>query len=267
MFSVVIPAYNSESTIELSIKSVLSQSRIDLIEEIIVIDDGSTDNTSEKVRSFKEEIETGFIRYIRQNNAGASTARNRGIRLAKAEWIALLDADDIWLDNKIERQFSVLDDNPNIFFLGSHYPLKVLFKERHGLVKLSAKDLCIRSMPYTPSVVFKKEVGMELGLFNEKEKYCEDAEFFQQFLLKDSYYVLAEKLVEIDVGKTYFAETGLSSNFVKMFEGKKRTMRALYKYGLISGGFLFVMCLFCDVKLARRELIRFFSEFWQRVGM
>lgn len=255
MFSVVIPAYNCEKTIERVLTSVENQTRLDLIDEIIVINDGSTDQTDKVIRNYMENHKSMPIIYETQKNNGASYTRNRGIRMAKAQWIALLDSDDIWLPEKIERQACVIKRKKDIVFLGAQYPVKfVVRKYVKGLYKLSAKELCIRSMPTTPSVVFKKEVGIELGLYNEKMRYCEDINFFQKFLLKDSYYILAERLVEISIDKKYTAESGVSSNLRKMADGRNYNTRELYKMGLISRQFMEAMLIFNQVKFMKRYI-------------
>ena len=113
MFSVVIPAYNCEKTIECVIESVLSQTAFDLIDEVVIINDGSTDGTENIIKNLIENKKLGdLIHYVYQENHGVSYTRNKGIELAKAEWIALLDSDDIWLSNKIERQAEVINKIP-----------------------------------------------------------------------------------------------------------------------------------------------------------
>lgn len=253
MFSVVIPAYNCEATIRKSIQSVFGQSRIDLIREIIVVNDGSTDNTEKVVLEAKEEDAQGLIKYFGQENKGAAAARNMGIKLAEASWIALLDADDAWKKNKIERQYETICQNPEIVFLGCHYPMKFIFKKyTEGLHKITARQLCLRYMPTTPSVVFKKEAGMELGLYNETMRYCEDINFFQKFFLMDSYYILAEDLVDLHLGKAFVAEKGLSSNLIAMHKGRDKNTLDLYKMGLISLPYLLAMLFMNQLKVCRR---------------
>ena len=112
--SVVIPAYNAEQTIEQAIESVLGQTSA--ADEIIVVDDGSTDQTAAKVRSYEPRIT-----YIRQDNAGANEARNTGIQQAASGWIALLDADDRWLPNKLELQRQLLTRNPHLVWAYGNY--------------------------------------------------------------------------------------------------------------------------------------------------
>lgn len=252
MFSVVIPAYNCETTILRTLQSVMAQTRIDLIEEIIIINDGSSDNTESMIRRFITDTPGMCVRYFKQNNHGVSYTRNKAIKMACANWIALLDSDDIWLEKKIERQQEIIIANPQILFLGSTYPLKILFERRRGLYKLSAKELCLRNMPNTPSVVFKKSVGMELGLFDENMKYCEDINFYQKFLLKDSYYVLAEKLIETSIGKDFFSQSGLSSDLKQMHLGRNRNTHELHELGLISKSYMYVMLVMNEMKYLRR---------------
>lgn len=254
MFSVIIPVYNSERTIERVLDSVKKQTRLDMIEEIIIINDGSPDNSKEVIRKYMEQNRELPIFYCEQENHGVSYTRNRGIKMAKAEWIALLDADDIWKENKLERQYEVIKSVPEISFLGSLYPLKILMGKKQGIYKLNAYELCIRNMPSTPSVVFKRKVGISLGLFNERQKYCEDINFFQKFLLKDSYYILAEDLIEISIDKEYFAQSGLSADLYNMHKGRNRNTRELQQMKLIGKFYMYLM-LSCNwLKFLRRYL-------------
>lgn len=107
LVSVVIPAYNSSRTIGPTIQSILNQTFSDL--EVVVVDDGSKDNTVEIAKKFGERIHC-FV----QENKGAAAARNRGLSEAKGEYVAFLDSDDLWLPNKLEVQLDVLKKNPNI---------------------------------------------------------------------------------------------------------------------------------------------------------
>src|SRR4051812_21240165 len=94
--SAIIPTYNRSGVLKRAIESVLNQTAPPA--QLIVVDDGSTDETPELCRSFKSRIH-----YVRQDNAGASTSRNAGIRLAASPWIAFLDSDDYWTPLHLER--------------------------------------------------------------------------------------------------------------------------------------------------------------------
>ena len=112
-FSVVIPLYNKEKEIKDTLKSVLNQTY--KADEIIVVDDGSTDNSKEVVKQFKE------IKLIEQKNCGVSCARNRGIKKARNEYICFLDADDLWEDSFLEEIKRLIESFPQaIFYSTSH---------------------------------------------------------------------------------------------------------------------------------------------------
>ena len=123
--SVVIPAYNAEQHIGRAIDSVLAQTRP--ADEIIVIDDGSTDATAEVIRSFGDRVTL-----IQQKNAGVSVARNTGIEAATGDWIAFLDADDEWLPEKLKRQAEHLSRNPDLrWTTGNYYRCHCDQQHRH----------------------------------------------------------------------------------------------------------------------------------------
>ncbi|MFL6706899.1 MAG: glycosyltransferase family 2 protein [Massilia sp.] len=104
--SVVIPCYNAERYIAATLDSVLAQGDDDL--EIIVVDDGSRDGSRALIHQRYPQV-----RLIEQANAGVAAARNHGIKAARGEWIAFVDADDIWLPGKLAAQFALLAKNPD----------------------------------------------------------------------------------------------------------------------------------------------------------
>lgn len=112
--SAVIPAYNAAACIGRAIESVLGQSLP--VYEIIVVDDGSTDETGKAVEKFGNKV-----RYIRQENAGVSVARNTGIEAATGNWIAFLDADDEWLAEKNAQQVKLIENNPDLQWAATNW--------------------------------------------------------------------------------------------------------------------------------------------------
>lgn len=103
--SVIIPVYNAERYLSAAIESVLTQTILPL--EIIVVDDGSTDVSGAVARRFVPNV-----RVVTQPNQGPAAARNRGVSLARGDYLAFLDADDLWVDNKLQRQLHALTTNP-----------------------------------------------------------------------------------------------------------------------------------------------------------
>lgn len=113
-FSVIIPAYNSETTLARAIDSVLAQSLP--AQEIIVVDDGSTDGTPEVAARYGEKL-----RYIRQDNAGVSSARNHGARAASGDWLAFLDADDWYYPDRLRLHAEWVQEDTALDFLTGDY--------------------------------------------------------------------------------------------------------------------------------------------------
>jgi glycosyltransferase involved in cell wall biosynthesis len=104
--SVVIPAYNAQRTLAQTLESVIVQTMSDL--EVIVVDDGSTDATAVTVEGFSDPR----VKLVRRENGGVGAARNTGIAQAHGEWVAFLDADDMWVPQKLERQLTLMHESP-----------------------------------------------------------------------------------------------------------------------------------------------------------
>ena len=117
--SVIIPAFNAASTIGCAIDSILDQTVS--VSEIIVVDDGSDDETAAVVRGYGTSVRKISIQLIQQPNSRTAKARNRGLDQARGDWIAFLDADDYWELDKIERQIAVLESNPEVTLLAGRF--------------------------------------------------------------------------------------------------------------------------------------------------
>jgi glycosyltransferase involved in cell wall biosynthesis len=111
--SVVIPVYNRFESLKYAVESVLAQTTP--VYEIILVDDGSTDGTDERLPRYINENPRweACVRYFRQDNQGPGAARNRGVQEARGEWLAFLDNDDLWLPQKLEWQFRALENFPD----------------------------------------------------------------------------------------------------------------------------------------------------------
>lgn len=108
--SIVMPAYNAGHYIEAAVRSVLNQTYTDF--ELIVVDDGSTDSTEEIVRRLSG-ADTRIVLLRNEKNSGVSASRNAGVARAKGEWIAFLDSDDLWREDKLEKQLALLNRHPD----------------------------------------------------------------------------------------------------------------------------------------------------------
>lgn len=257
--SVIIPLYNSEDTIITVLDSVKKQTAIYLIKEIIVVNDGSTDNSLDLVKQYKNNNQDLPILIIDKTNGGVSSARNAGMKVANGNYIALLDSDDKWLPEKIEKQMRIMSNDRKMYFLGSRTsdkPFKILIREINTLYKASIKDICLRNFPQTSSVIFKKEVISKLGYFDETQRYGEDINYFQKICVNYNYYVLPEKLVENDFFKPFFAYNGLTSNLKGMHAGTIKNIKELKNENIISDSFYMFLRCFYEFKYVLRVVIR-----------
>lgn len=180
--SVVIPTYNAAQYVGEAIESVLNQTFKDY--EIVVVDDGSTDNTEELLQKYVDRI-----RYIKQKNGGEGAARNRGIREAHGEWVAFLDADDLWLPHKLKVQMEFVEQHPDVDFIygdtsvfdSNRVLSKSVFSERQPhegrIIKNLLRENCVPIL----SVIARKKCFEKSGLFKEGMKYCTDYEMWLRF--------------------------------------------------------------------------------------
>lgn len=188
-FSVIIPLYNKEGYIEDTIKSVLDQTFTEF--EVIIINDGSTDKSSQLALNFKDSR----IHLTKQKKQGASIARNTGIEQSKGKYIALLDADDIWQPDHLYELKKLIKEFPEAGLYCSNYeinyngkfikPASLNFD--YGDTLLIVKDYftssIINSVAWTSSTSFTKDTFEKLGRFNPKLKTGQDIDLWIRFAL------------------------------------------------------------------------------------
>ena len=193
--SVIIPTYNRKHTLKRAIQSVYIQSLLPF--EIIVVDDGSNDGTKEWVRQKYPNV-----KYIYQENSGVSSARNKGIKIARGDWIALLDSDDEWLPNKLSEQINKIKSNLDVKILHSNEiwirnGVRVNQMKKHkkfgGYIFEKCLDMC-RISP--SSVMLKKAIFNDIGIFDESLKVCEDYDLWLRITSKYPVYFLDIPLIK-----------------------------------------------------------------------
>ena len=199
--TVLIPAYNASGTIERALSSVWCQNYPEV--EVIIVDDGSIDDTSHRV----EKMGTANLRLIRlDQNRGVATAMNIGIREARTEYIAFLDADDEWLPNKLRRQLVVIDAQPEMSFIscGSQVvDLRGRIVATFGLElpPYGPSDfwraLLRKSYVAKPTVVARRIKLLETGGFEESLKISEDQDLWIKLALNGEVGFVSEVLVRI----------------------------------------------------------------------
>jgi glycosyltransferase involved in cell wall biosynthesis len=167
--SIVMPAYNEEKRIGRAIDSILSQSFEDF--ELIIINDGSSDNTENIIKEYQKKDERIIL--ISQENSGVAKALNVGINIAKGEYIARMDADDISDKERLKIQVKFLDENPRIAMVGSWGYIVDEYKCRKLEVKLpckyeAIKRFLIRDNAFIhTSVMLRRSVLEEVGYYRD----------------------------------------------------------------------------------------------------
>ncbi|KDN53959.1 glycosyltransferase family 2 protein [Flavobacterium seoulense] len=259
LISVIIPMYNSETTITSCINSVLNQTYVGEV-EIIVVNDGSKDNSQAIVEGIIQDNKTKvLIELFNKINEGVSTARNIGIKMAKGDWIALLDSDDVWLPNKLERQIQVLTENPKIDFLGTNrngeYFDNILWKKLNILTRISPKLLMVKFIFVVPTVIFRKKIISDVGYFDETQKYAEEGNYFIRIAQKYNCFLLNESLVITGDGKAHFGHSGLSGNLKEMEKGELKNLKDALRLKIINSIEYSCLVVFSILKYFRRIII------------
>lgn len=231
LITVIIPVYNAEETILESLQSISDQSIGVNFFEVIVINDGSTDKSIPLVEEFSAKNPQLSIQIIQQENGGVSKARNAGLKLAKGDYIALLDADDVWLPTKIEKQIEVFNQlGKSIDFLATaRNNNKILYPYivKDNLAKITFNHLLIRNEAQPSTVVFRKELVDKYGYFDDNQKYVEDVNYWLKLSQGAQMYILAESLLFAGGGKRSFGVSGLSSDLKSMKKGYRKNIDEL----------------------------------------
>lgn len=176
-----------------AIESVLGQTH--QADEIIVIDDGSIDNTSQILQKFPN------IKYIYQKNSGVSSARNLGIRNASFEWIAFLDSDDEWIDSKLQEQVLFHKGNSGVLmsytdeiWLRDALNVKIPKKFRKIGKDVFSENLSFCNIAPS-SALLHKSIFASIGLFDESLDVCEDYDLWLRIMIKNKIALVDKKLI------------------------------------------------------------------------
>lgn len=192
--SAIVTAYNSEAFIAEAIQSILNQTRA--VDEIVIVDDGSTDSTRRVVAEFADQ----GIKFIQQQNQGAGAARNKGIRETSGEYIAFLDADDIWLENKTRLQFDYLNAHPEVGMVSG---FARWWNTAKNTVRISGtpvknmrtlqREILVHNMLGNPSMAMVRRSALEeVGLFDEHIRWGQDWELWMRLVERFEAAVIPE---------------------------------------------------------------------------
>ena len=213
--SVVIPAYNGQAYIAASLSSVLSQTYANF--EVVVVNDGSTDTTAEIVSGFAAQDPR--VRLLTKSNSGISETLNLGIAQSHASLIARLDADDIMLPHRLERQVELMSRDPDLTICGSAFDCidgagKVLSVVRPGPHDRAAYDRMVSrqaAFAFThPTVMFRKDAALQAGGYDRRYEPAEDMMLFGLMLRGGGYaIVVPETLSQYRIHNTSISRNNI----------------------------------------------------------
>ncbi len=256
--SVVIPAYNAEKVIIRALDSIKNQTWIRCIKEIIVVNDGSKDRTKDEVEKYQRDNPNLPVKLVNKDNGGVSTARNAGLHVSSGDWIALLDADDEWLPNKIELQLKTIQAHPEIDFIGGNHtsePVMVFWKKINRLYAPNINELCIKMFPQTSTAMFRRKIFTEIGGYDETRRYCEDGQFFMKICGSYGYYYMPDQVAVYDGGRRGFGVRGLSGDIKQMHHNYMINIKELYQQKRIVFPIYVFVWLYSELKYLRRIAI------------
>jgi GT2 family glycosyltransferase len=194
LVSVILPTYNRDAIVSRAIESVLSQTYPHC--ELIVVDDGSTDNTAALLNTYANRINV-----IHRDNGGVSAARNTGIRCSTGDYIALLDSDDYWLPEKLAEQIAFFKSQPDALICqteeiwirnGKRVNPKKRHQKHSGMIFEKTLPLCLVS---PSAVMIRKTLLDEVGLFDETLPACEDYDLWLRISWKYPVYLIDTPLI------------------------------------------------------------------------
>lgn len=227
--SVIVPAYNVSNYIEASLTSLKKQKLTEF--EVLVVDDGSTDDTAAIVERFIEG--DSRFKLLKKPNGGLSSARNHGIMHAQSDYIALLDADDLYHNEKLKSHIDLLEKRPDI---GVVYSASRAIREDGDstLITISGKPiykdtllalLCKNFVGHGSNAVFRKIIFDEIGGFDESLRSCEDLDYWLRITDTRKWQFL-----RIPKILCYYRvrPSGLSFNVTQMQQTQSRVMKAAY---------------------------------------
>ncbi len=211
LVSVIIPVYNGEKFVLDALQTIYDQKYKPL--EIIIVDDGSTDKTAEKVPTTDKNI-----KYIYQENAGPSSARNKGLTMAKGEFVVFLDIDDLWMKDRLKKYVSFLLEHSEIDVVMGQIQCFCLSDNKEGKYEKYLEPFVSFNIG---AALFRKSVFKKVGIFDEKLRFGEDTDWFM-------------RAREKNIGIKVFQEISLLHRFHESNMTKGKNMKELNVFKVLK---------------------------------
>lgn len=258
LISIIIPMYNTSKYIKQTVESVLNQTYSNF--EVIIVDDGSTDDGAEIVKALM--LKDSRVKYFYQSNNGVSAARNNGIEHSNGEYLAFLDSDDLWLPNKLEKQMNrIIATGMDACYCGYQYFCEdskgKTFPKRYFEGKILLEVIKEKVSVWTSTVVVKKSIVIDNSItFRSGLNWAEDMDFFYRLLYKCEFCCVREILAlyrqrpnSLSASPDRLPEIQLWKEFTQWIQTTQSTLtynkqdieKAIYHYKLPS---VAIYCLY-----------------------
>ncbi len=254
--SVVIPCYRCALTIVRAVNSVVRQTVKPL--ELILVDDASSDTTTDVLRELQWRHGRNWVRIIAlDSNVGAGTARNAGWDAARGEYIAFLDADDIWHPRKLEIQVAIMQQWPDSILSGHRStkygvsPVRDAEIAASGVDLVSLGQLLLRNSFITPSAMLRRDIPFR---FRSGQRHMEDHLLWLQIAASGA-KVLKLQAVLAFTFKPAYGQSGLSGNLWLMEKAECSNYIIMAKSGSISLLAAITLCIYSILKYCKRVLV------------
>ena len=263
--SVVIPTYNRANTIIKSIESALNQSYP--VDEIIIVDDSSTDDTGLRVKGVNDDrIKYFFL----EQNRGAAGARNYGVSQAMNDMIAFLDSDDVWHPDKTEKQVGLKKENSDLRLIYTAYARiydssREIYPDLSGNTRLDGdmlSQILYENTVGTPTILMEKTLFDEIGGFDEGLRSLEDWDLVIRAAQKTDFGVIPEVLVD-----AMYLNDGVTSNIDEYFKSRCRMIEKYRQdyletdtFNKVAGSILALAQKFNMLELVQNMLLQSISK-------
>lgn len=267
MVSIVIPYYNSSSTLVRALDSVCSQTYQDW--EIILVNDGSTDNSEQIVNEYFVKSPDVRYKHLSQSNMGPSGARNTGIRNSQGQYIAFLDSDDAWEPQKLEIQIDFMEKHPDIAITGTNcYIVKdskcAKYPLNPPIIEAQYYRMLFKVLFFVPTVVIRREVFFQDNIwFREGKNHAEDLLLYLQIIRQHRGVRLSTPLTSLF--KREYGETGLTADLSELLVNELDNLKILYAQNHLSDknrislGLYMMLVVYSYLKHIKRVLkVKFF---------
>ena len=198
--SVLMTVFNHQNYVKNSVKSILSQNFKRF--EFILIDNGSTDNSTKIIKSFKDKrVKKIYLK----NNIGRTKCLNYGLKHCRGKYIAVLDSDDVAKKNRINIQYKALENDSNLWLIGSNYNLINTSNKKIGQSNIDQnlnnrpRKIIFKNLIAHSTVMFRKKLLKKIGLYPKEFQYAQDYAFYLKTIKNFKIKILKEKLINLRV--------------------------------------------------------------------